>query len=259
MIPQLWRVAGASVAGSSHEKLGAVCQDSHAWKALPNGILVLAAADGAGSASAAEIGSSIAARESVKVAVDVLGGAGDSPSDELLKDALDRCFDAALQTVNAEAGKRGIPSRELATTLIVAAVGRTFAAAAQIGDGAMVAADREQNIFSITTPQCGEYINEVTFLTSPKAAESRQFGVRRTAIAHAAVLTDGVQMLALRMPEGQAHAPFFAPLFRFNAAEEDVSASEEKLRSFLRSDRVRMRADDDLTILLASAIAGEER
>ena len=65
-----------------------------------------------------------------------------------------------------------------------------------------------------------------------------------------AVFSDGLQMLALKMPGGTPHAPFFAPLFRFinNAADEPQIHSE--LESFLRSPTVRRRADDDLTLFL---------
>jgi hypothetical protein len=254
MTVQQCRIAGASVAGSSHEKHGIVCQDAHAWELLPSGVIVLGAADGAGSAAAAEIGSAIAARESVKAASIVLHDAGNNPSDNILKAAMDRSFAAALQSVEEAAESRRFPSRELATTLILAIVSPCFVSAAQIGDGAMIADDRNQNIFSVTMPQSGEYINEVTFLTSPGAEAERQIEIRRAAIAHVAIITDGLQMLALKMPGGQAHAPFFAPLFRFIDSEEDASAAVEKLKSFLVSDRVRSRADDDLTILLASAI-----
>ena len=82
--------------------------------------------------------------------------------------------------------------------------------------------------------------------------EQAQNNVWRGRAAHVAVFSDGLQMLALKMPGGAPHAPFFAPLFRFinNAADEPQIHSE--LESFLRSPTVRRRADDDLTLFLAA-------
>jgi len=57
-----WRVLGASVRGVRHLRDGTPCQDAHAWRALPDGRVALAVADGAGSAAHAEAGAGAAAR-----------------------------------------------------------------------------------------------------------------------------------------------------------------------------------------------------
>lgn len=49
-----WRVAAASVRGTTHEKTGQPCQDAHCWEQLPESVLVAAVADGAGSAALGE-------------------------------------------------------------------------------------------------------------------------------------------------------------------------------------------------------------
>jgi len=61
-----------------------------------------------------------------------------------------------------------------------------------------------------------------------------------------------LQMLALKIPEGTPHGPFFAPLFRFSGTVKEDSDAKEQLESFLRSPRVSERTDDDLTLLLAT-------
>ena len=127
-----------------------------------------------------------------------------------------------------------------------------FIAAAQVGDGAVVAADVEGNISGITAPQTGEYINQTTFLVSPDALDMAQITIRHLPVAHVAVLSDGLQMLALKMPRGVPHAPFFSPLFRFVEQVDDEAVAAEHLDLFLRSKRVRERTDDDLTLLLAA-------
>jgi hypothetical protein len=49
-----------------------------------------------------------------------------------------------------------------------------------------------------------------------------------------------------------AHAPFFAPLFKFIAEAKDLDVANQELTGFLRSPRVCDRTDDDLTLLLAA-------
>jgi serine/threonine protein phosphatase PrpC len=57
-----WRVVGASVVGTAHEKTGQPCQDAHGWRILPDNVLIAAVADGAGSAALGEIGAQVAVR-----------------------------------------------------------------------------------------------------------------------------------------------------------------------------------------------------
>ena len=61
-----WRVGEASVRGTSHEKKGQPCQDAHYWDTLPEGVLVVAVADGAGSAALGEVGAAVAAQTAVE-------------------------------------------------------------------------------------------------------------------------------------------------------------------------------------------------
>lgn len=255
--PQRWRVVAASVRGDGHEKAGQLCQDAHFWQALPgeaagdSGVLLAAVADGAGSAPLAEVGSSIAAR----AAVQALCASALPPrdgNDECWKAWLAAALRAARAAVEEEARSRQVEAGEMATTLIVAAVAGELVAAAQVGDGAVVVGDAEGSITALTAPQSGEYINETTFLTSPNALESAQAVVRRQWATRLAVFSDGLQMLALAMPEGTPHEPFFAPLFRFAAGARDEQAAGERLAQFLSSPLIRERTHDDVTLLLAS-------
>jgi hypothetical protein len=62
-------------------------------------------------------------------------------------------------------------------------------------------------------------------------------------------------MLALKIPEGTPHGPFFAPLFRFSGEWKEEEDAKQQLESFLRSPRVSERTDDDLTLLLATFLS----
>jgi Protein phosphatase 2C len=224
-----WQVVAASVTGTSHEKRSQPCQDAHCWRVLSNGVLVAAVADGAGSAALAEV-----------------------ESDSEWQVFFTASLQVARAAVEAEAATREVAARDLACTLIAVVATPELIAVAQIGDGAAVAGDSAGNAIALTVPPCGEYINETIFLISPNAIETAQFQVMREPLRHLAVFSDGLQMLALKIPEGTPHGPFFAPLFRFSGEVKEDSDAKEQLESFLRSPRVSERTDDDLTLLLAT-------
>lgn len=244
-----WRVAAASVQGAAHLRAGVPCQDAHRWSALPDGRLVAAVADGAGSAPHAEAGARAAADAVVRSVRDAL--AAEPHADPAA--VLERAFRAALDAVEAEAEGRGVDPSGLATTLAAAVAGPERVVAAQVGDGAVVVRGRDGtlHVAGAAAPR-GEYLNETVFLTSPGALESLRAGALEIAPSHLALLTDGLQLLALRMPGYTPHAPFFEPLFRFAAEEADPERASERLGAYLAGPRISERADDDLTLLLAA-------
>ena len=253
MASPTWRVAAASTCGVSHERKGQPCQDAHAYEILPDGTLIAAVADGAGSAARSEIGSALAVKTALATLRHRPQAAWPSASQEPeWRALLQGVLEAARQALFDQATELGIPPRELASTLIVAVVTSDGAAAAQIGDGAAVARQTDGSLLGLTQPQAGEYINETTFLISPEAVPTAQYRVHPGKATHLAVFSDGLQMLALKMPEGLPHEPFFRPLFNFADHADDPIAAKEKLEALLRSPKVTARSDDDLTLLLAA-------
>jgi hypothetical protein len=244
-------VAAVSARGTSHEKKGQPCQDANAFEILPSGVLVAAVADGAGSAARSEMGSALAVHTAL---ASIRRDTGVTlPVDEReWRVVLKKALEVSRQSLEDQAASLGISSRELATTLIVVAATADGVAVAQIGDGAAVARDSEGAVVGLTQPRAGEYINETTFLISPNAIEDAQCVYWPGKATHLAVLSDGLQMLALKMPCGLPHDPFFAPLFRFVEQVQDAEEANEKLSALLRSPRVTARCVDDLTLLLAA-------
>jgi hypothetical protein len=251
-----WDVLGVSVVGAGHVRGGQVCQDAHRWRCLPGGVLVVAVADGAGSVPQAEVGSVRAVEVAITTGADRLGDPARLAPDgwaALLTDV----FRTARQAVEQEAAARCEPPGNLASTLLLVFVTPTTIAAGQIGDGAIVARFGENDWRAITRPPATEYCNETTFLTSGPALPALQTVVQTGEVTGLAVFSDGLQMLALRMPQGEPHVPFFAPLLRFVTRVDDPARGEARLREFLQSPRVVQRTDDDLTLVLAARTAGK--
>ncbi len=242
---ETWRVIGASVQGVSHVKTGAPCQDAHAWMVLPDRTLLAAVADGAGSAVLAEVGAQLA----VQTALDCLQHAWPAQDGDW-QPFFTSALRAARQRLEQEAEARECGLRDLAATLIVVVVSDEVTISAHIGDGAAVLRDEAGALHLLATPQSSEYVNETTFLVSADYLSAAQFTIWQGRAQYVALFSDGLQRLALQMPLGKPHAPFFAPLFQF-AAQAGENA-DEQLAAFLRSPRITARADDDLTLVLAA-------
>jgi hypothetical protein len=250
-----WRLLAASVPGRSHEASGTPCQDAHA----PSGpfdfhapVLAAAVADGAGRAEHAQAASAFVV-EAGMAALRRHAASLPEPADDAGWQTLLR---AALAEVRAaledEVARRGADRNQFSTTLILLLATPGLAAAAQIGDGASVIGDREGNVVGLTVPDNAGFINATMFVLSPDSVETAQVAVWRGELAYVALMTDGLDMIALKMPEARPHAPFFAPLFRFIGDAPDEAAAREEFLAFLHSPRLRQRTHDDVTLLLAT-------
>jgi hypothetical protein len=251
MTPGPWRLAAASSLGTSHEKLGTVCQDAHGCEALLSAtgeaLLVAVVADGAGSATRSGDGARLACALMLEE-TRALREPGDL-SRELVCDWLAR-FQGEIG-VRAEA--EGLAPRDFACTLLVAVVGEERAAFFQIGDGAMVVSDGDGYAW-VFWPDNGEYENLTYFATDPQAADHLRFDTVDRAVDEIALFSDGLQRLALHYQTRTAHPPFFRSLFAAVRAADGESAESlsGKLAAYLSSPQVNERTDDDKTLILAT-------
>ncbi len=249
-----WRVVAAAVKGKGHEKTGQPCQDAVHWQAGHGGWFFAALADGAGSARLSEVGSDLAAQTALRAVVGSLSPPAALGDEAGIKAALKAALEAALKALTDEAKTRQARPADLATTLLVCVAGPDRLAAAQVGDGAVVHEDGHGALRALTKPVAGEYLNETVFLTSEGALDRAQIETWSGCAGQVALFSDGLQMLALKMPDAMPHTPFFQPLFGWLARVSDLPAARAELERLLRSPRVAERTDDDLTLLLARRI-----
>ena len=255
-----WRVISASVTGSAHTRVGTPCQDSLGFSTdIRDGVLVVAVADGAGSARHAEVGSTIAAAAAVRTASRLLRLHTHPVYEGVLREILRETFVFVRGCLTAEANRSGWDIRELSTTLIVAVCTPEMTGAAQIGDGAVVTAAAppvgggEDPLTLFSAPQRGEYANETSFITSGDWHRRLSIRARRRSTRCLVMFTDGIQSLALdTLHDFRPHKPFFAPLIQWAEQQVNESAASDGLRAFLGSSRVSDRTDDDLTLLIAT-------
>lgn len=244
----MWRAIGASVIGTSHEEAQLPCQDASAFHSCILGserVMIVAIADGAGSARASEIGSAAAVEHLLRQ----LASSGRTllEMDEALAT---EWMQNARDHLEALAVEKELPSRDLACTLMFAILGEFTSIFGQVGDGAWVAQGSD-GVLPVTWPSGGEYANQTTFITSPDWREAMQFRVIREPLRAVAGFTDGLQNIALHFASRSAHAPFFEPKWSALLAADDETSLHAPLLAFLTSAALAERTDDDKSLVLA--------
>src|SRR6516162_5495259 len=139
----MWKVIGASVAGTVHQAAGRKCEDACGWRAMSR----------RGAALAVE-GSLLASAE--------------GPRDEDPAAWLRLIFGAARGQITTRALAEGNDADDYATTLAVAILTGSAVAVGQIGDTIAVAG-RAGSYQTLNPAPRAEYVNETAFLTGPDA------------------------------------------------------------------------------------------
>ena len=249
-----WQVIGTSVIGTSHTVSGKPCQDSHGFQNLPGDIMILAVADGLGTAEKSDTGSRLA----VDTALATLAGAlGNSPptADET-RAALENAFLTARASLESRADADGLALRDLGTTLICVVLTPDWIACGQIGDGAVVALQPDDTQVTVSSPQRGEYANETVPLTTQDALSMVCYTHQEIKVKALAMISDGLQNLALINPGYLPFIPFFKPFFDLILSKPlDMDQTRTRLETFLNSERICGRTDDDKTFVLAGWLA----
>lgn len=250
-----WRYVHASVPGVAHLASGADCQDACAAELLSapdiGPVLVLAVADGAGSAAQARAGADLACRTLLAECATRVRDYASMAWARTDAEALLQSVRTALAQLADEAN---LPAREFACTLLGAVVAADRALFLQIGDGVIVI-DSGEDYRPVFWPQTGEYANETHFATDPDALARLESVALTEPIAEIALLSDGLQPLALHYQSRQAHAPFFRPLFhrlRKHAEPGCPAVLAAALERFLASPVLNQRTHDDKTLILAT-------
>lgn len=256
-----WRYLRASVPGVAHLASSTECQDACAARLLQAAeadiVLALAVADGAGSAAEARAGAELACQTLLAELEAWLEQ--DPATRDWSRTTAETLLQRVRTTLEQRAAAAELPVREFACTLLGAVVAANRALFMQIGDGAIVigAGDGYRPVF---WPQGGEYANETHFVTDSNAAARLDCAVLTEPVAEIALLTDGLQPLALHYQSRQAHAPFFRPLFQCLRGYPESGCPAElaaALERFLASPAINQRTHDDKTLILATRLTAE--
>ena len=252
-----WRFASATVIGSSHVKTGTPCQDHHRCRVFRNGadepIIAIAVSDGAGSASRGEEGATITCASLIEQAELFL--ARNRNLSSITKEDAHEWLDVVRKAIADRASDAEHEVRDYACTMLFALVGVDAAVFLQIGDGVIVINDQGPHWSWVFWPERGEFANTTFFVTDAAAADHLRFEQRQVSIDVIGLLSDGIEPLVLHYASRTVHAPFFdrmfGPVRRSKAVGEDLALSQD-LESYLSSQAILERTDDDKTLVLST-------
>jgi hypothetical protein len=158
--------------------------------------------------------------------------------------------------IAVQAATEGLRPRDFACTILAAVVGIDHAAFLQVGDGAMVVSAQEDpgHYSWVFWPHQGEYANVTVFATDASATEHLDYGCSNGVIDEIALFTDGLQGIALQYHNRTVYERFFHPIFApLRAAPGGfLRGLSDLLATFLDSQSVNERTDDDKTLVLAT-------
>ncbi len=248
----------ASSIGTSHIASDQPCQDSHFHIDLEDStgrpVTVLVASDGAGSASLADVGATLACQTFAKLVAAYLEAGGSV--EKIRRPLAARWIAGVFYRLAMRAKADGFECQDYACTLLAAIASEQATAFIQVGDGAMVvprgAADGWSYVF---WPQHGEFANTTNFVTSDNVFEALDFELSTQPVEEIAIFTDGLENLVLSQAERAVHAPFFDSIFqsvRRSAATGLDAALSYDLEKYLSTARIVERTSDDKTLILAS-------
>jgi hypothetical protein len=240
-----WTFVGASVAGTAHLARGCGCQDWWGAAEFSERNLVIAVADGAGSAAHAEPASRIAVSSAIRAVM-----ARTTVPLPGIEAMLEHAFREVREELELFAAWQSVELETYATTLSLVIAMDDCTGVAQTGDGIVVIQTGDGRLRPASIPQQGAYANETQFVTGPGGAKPGFLEIWECGAA-IAVLTDGLLPIAVDYVDHTPHAPFFDPMMAEVATTTDTARTSTHLAEFLASERVSSRTDDDKTLVLA--------
>ena len=248
-----WKIAGESIIGTSHERVGGRCEDAWSFAKLEDDnqyCLGICVSDGAGSAPKGWIGAEAASRlvaEWLTTSFDTLY-CGD---DDLWRKSLWKHVRKPLDIMSSRSGSK---LKDYACTVVSSVVhsdGRWMVV--HIGDGAIVG--RFEDGFRILSyPAKGEHANETYFLTDMLFYDSASLMKGNLedesgALTGLALFSDGLESSLISKSDGQV-APAVIQMLGW-LDEQKASDVQSALQKNL-TDVFRPLTSDDCTIVIAT-------
>ncbi|MDY7524632.1 PP2C family serine/threonine-protein phosphatase [Sphingomonas sp. 10B4] len=246
-----WTWIAASRRGTAHAQAGERRQDACRVMTAEPGFLIAVACDGAGSAVFGGYGAAIAARVLTNRAADWLSSTGAIPAPA----AIDLWVAEVRLMILFSADRIDCSAGDFAATLVMAISDGFNTITAHIGDGAIIARQPGSlDLVELSWPESGEHASTTYFITDLNLR--LRIGVLKDyRLDRIALLTDGIERLALDFVRRVAHRPFFDGLFKTVTSGCSAGANRplsRQLAAFLDSDGVNTRTDDDKTLILAA-------
>jgi len=249
-----WKYFCASIKGTSHQKTDSLKQDSCSVNNIEinnENYLVIAVADGAGSAKKSDVSSKYICSLFTKKTHRWLK---DNKLNTFTREIVSEWFNDFQKVLNRLVKLYKLDSiRDFATTFLFAILSEDCNVFVQIGDG-IIAVDFGNGLDCVFQPQNGEFLNTTRFATEQDAIDIFMYEVVNEPILKIAMHTDGIEQIGFDFAKQKPFNPFFTPFFNALENSETIGAQEnlsKQLANFLNSDRVNSKTDDDKTLVIA--------
>lgn len=263
-----WRVIASSVVGRSHLDSQRGCEDAfypHDVSTLDDTTLIIAVADGLGSAKFAAKGAQFA----VEKAVTLLHAYRNIHGDTMNPSTIAEIFASVRQELILMADTNHVDVNDYACTLQLVALNSSQLVGGHIGDGLIlgvrhptrVVDDNVVDILSVMPPTTKlseyDYDNATHTVVGPHLTEHlRMFQIDQHNFDRydgVMLMTDGTQSLCFVYETKQLLQPFFVELINWANQNHEVSVTEmnHQLSQFFLSDDVRRQTRDDITLVFA--------
>jgi hypothetical protein len=235
----------ASVIGQSHIYCEKPNQDNIYFKSNDD-FICISVADGLGSCSKSDIGSSIATKTSVEYIIENIKK--DSDIETLLRTAVENSIKAIqLQAIESE-----IVLKEYATTLIVVVIDKMKKVyMIQTGDGGVVVfSENTASLVSEVTKM--EAKNIVVPITSPMYKDYTTYSEFDGDYQALAIFTDGIESFSVRENEDARFQPiesFWRSMYgAIKECDDETKWSEDLAHYLANNEPIKRHSSDDKTI-----------
>jgi hypothetical protein len=248
-----WSWIAAAQQGTSHVKTGTRLQDAYRCFSSGKkgaGYLCLVISDGAGTAQFGGQGASIVCRKIAVAARCHFQKLCTIPDDSTLESWIAE----ARHSIMHAATKRGLRPRDFAATTLAVISSGNATAIAHIGDGCAVLKDEHTGEwFAPIWPAHGEYAATTNFITDESSLQLRIIRDNNP-ISAVVMFSDGLERLALDFQQQKPFHGFLEgvikPLMQGDSNGKH-SLLSVALKSYLNSEAINSRTDDDKSLIIA--------
>jgi hypothetical protein len=248
-----WSVLAGSSVGAGHDRAAVSTQDAHAASEV-GPALVVAVADGAGSASIPAAGAALAVRLAQQEMCRLVRERGPAELETVIRDGARRVLRRFQRSVNALARGARLHPRDFATTLTVVLACPPWVGVFAIGDGFVVTRRGADDFGLLLAPPGGVRRPPGATTLIPArygAAPARRQITRIEGLTGVAVGTDGMETLMIEFARAEPVRPAQKPFAHLFALADDPGTDSSALTRMLAARRAGELSADDRTLVLA--------
>lgn len=239
----MWRISNYETQGSSHLKTGTPCQDK-TFSQTNGDIYAVALADGAGSAPYSHFGADCVTRSICAYLIDKYDDLINNPDGVEVKKEI---LGVLRHGLGLLADELGCQSKDLASTLLAAAVKDDTYILIHLGDG-LIGYEKNDSVQVASTPSNGEFSNQTTFVTSTDAPMIMKIYRGKLGDIDGFILMSDGTASALYDKRMNRLAPSVKSLFDWTG-----NFTRETVRNNLRSSfeqSIKKKTQDDCSVLI---------